>query len=503
MRVVQNLQMRIDEIDIAKIKFDPKSRDDIPKVLMALQYLHGDLTVRTAIFKLLEERLSPPKVDKNNGRPGMTLWSIFVCGVLRLDLKIDFDRLHELANKHSDLRLMLGNSPLNDVYYHHQTLKDNISLFTPELLDEINRVVVNAGHVLLRKKADADEALRGRCDSFVVKTNVHFPTDVSLLFDAMRKVITLLAQWCARSEMSDWRQSKFNVRSLKWRLRTVQNKRRSKAQSEDKKAKNGADTIEAYQEFLKVAADYLAKAKQTLTTLAAQGESDILAVQNRLKIEKFMNHATRQIEQITRRVLNGEDIPHNEKVFSVFETHTEWISKGKAGVPVELGLKVCILEDQHQFILHHRVMEKETDDQVAVAMVTEAKKRFPKLNACSFDKGFHSPANQADLADHLEQVTLSRKGKLSQQAKAVEKTEAFTQARRAHSAVESAINALGVHGLDKCPDHGIDGFKRYVALAIVARNIHRIGDVLWQREQQKLAREAKRSKSEPPDKMAA
>ena len=451
MRVVQNLQMRIDEIDIAKIKFDPKSRDDIPKVLMALQYLHGDLTVRTAIFKLLEERLSPPKVDKNNGRPGMTLWSIFVCGVLRLDLKIDFDRLHELANKHSDLRLMLGNSPLNDVYYHHQTLKDNISLFTPELLDEINRVVVNAGHVLLRKKADADEALRGRCDSFVVKTNVHFPTDVSLLFDAMRKVITLLAQWCARSEMSDWRQSKFNVRSLKWRLRTVQNKRRSKAQSEDKKAKNGADTIEAYQEFLKVAADYLAKAKQTLTTLAAQGESDILAVQNRLKIEKFMNHATRQIEQITRRVLNGEDIPHNEKVFSVFETHTEWISKGKAGVLVELGLKVCILEDQHQFILHHRVMEKETDDQVAVAMVTEAKKRFPKLNACSFDKGFHSPANQADLADHLEQVTLSRKGKLSQQAKAVEKTEAFTQARRAHSAVESAINALGVHGLDKVP----------------------------------------------------
>jgi hypothetical protein len=136
-------------------------------------------------------------------------------------------------------------------------------------------------------------------------------------------------------------------------------------------------------------------------------------------------------------------------------------------------------------------------------MVTDAKKRFPKLNACSFDKGFHSPANQADLADHLEQVTLPRKGKLSQQAKAVEKTEAFTQARRAHSAVESAINALGVHGLDKCPDHGIDGFKRYVALAIVARNIHRIGNILWQREQQKLAREAKRAKSEPPDKLAA
>lgn len=64
----------------------------------------------------------------------------------------------------------------------------------------------------------------------------------------------------------------------------------------------------------------------------------------------------------------------------------------------------------------------------------------------------------------------------------MEHTEAFTQARRAHSAVESAINALEVHGLDKCPDHGIDGFKRYVALAIVTRNIHRIGDILWQQD---------------------
>ena len=61
-------------------------------------------------------------------------------------------------------------------------------------------------------------------------------------------------------------------------------------------------------------------------------------------------------------------------------------------------------------------------------------------------------------------------------AKAVEQTEEFVKARRAHSAVESAIHALEVHGLDKCPDHGMGGFKRYVALAIVARNIRRIGD---------------------------
>ncbi len=129
-------------------------------------------------------------------------------------------------------------------------------------------------------------------------------------------------------------------------------------------------------------------------------------------------------------------------------------------------MKVCILEDQHQFILHHQVMEKQTDDQVTASMVTEAKKRFPNLNAFSFDKGFHSKDNQGALPAHLELLALPRKGKLSRQARELEQSADFVKARRAHSAVESAINGLEVHGLDMCPDCGIDGFKRYVALAV-------------------------------------
>lgn len=116
----------------------------------------------------------------------------------------------------------------------------------------------------------------------------------------------------------------------------------------------------------------------------------------KLEIEGYCQHAARQIDQIARRVLKGGMIPHQEKVFSIFEPHTEWISKGKAGVPVELGLKTCILEDQYQFILHHHVMEQQTDDQVALVMISETRKRFPSLNACSFDKGFHSPITRMD-----------------------------------------------------------------------------------------------------------
>jgi transposase, IS5 family len=98
-----------------------------------------------------------------------------------------------------------------------------------------------------------------------------------------------------------------------------------------------------------------------------------------------------------------------------------------------------------------------------------------------------------NTSQQLDQVTLPKKGKLSKERQAVEQTEAFAKARRAHSAVESAIHALEVHGLDKCPDHGIKGFERYVALSIVTRNIHRIGDILWQQDVERARRAFARS----------
>jgi len=223
----------------------------------------------------------------------------------------------------------------------------------------------------------------------------------------------------------------------------------------------------------------------------------------KLQIEGFMDHAARQIDQTRRRVILGEVIPHEQKVFSIFEPHTEWISKGKAGVPVELGIKVCILEDQYQFILHHQVMQQQTDEQVAVSMVRQAKDRHPDLTVCSFDKGFHSNENQSALGEQLEQVVLPRKGKLSREAQQIEQSPEFIKARHKHSAVESAINALEVHGLDRCPDHGVVGFKRYVALAVVARNIHRIGAILWLQEQERAKRKRKYSDRDTTYKLAA
>ncbi|TYP78545.1 hypothetical protein BCL69_10712 [Nitrosomonas communis] len=346
---------------------------------------------------------------------------------------------NEMVNQHKILRAMLGHSLYDeDKKYAYQTLVDNVSLLTPELLDKLNQFIVEGGHVLVKK---GESALRGRCGSFVVETYVHFPTDLNLLGDAMCQAITLTARWCESQQLSNWRQYRYNLHRLKRLMHHAQNKKRSKAKTEAHRNKIHAQMIQAHQVYIDQAQRHLDKIQTTLTRLLATAPGEQL---QQLEIEGYLQHAQRQIDQIERRVIKGETIPHAEKVFSIFEPHTGWISKGKAGVPVELGVKVCILEDQYQFILHHHVMEKQTDDQIAVTTITEAKKRFSTLNACSFDKGFHSPANQAELTLQLEQVTLPKKGSLSKKRQAVEQTEAFVQARRAHSAVESAINAREV-----------------------------------------------------------
>jgi hypothetical protein len=494
MRNVFNPQMSLDGVDIGSIYLDPKSRDDIPQILRGLQHIYTEPALRERVFAILSEVIpnrvnGEGKANANTGRPGMEQWRILVLGVLRLGLNADFDRIHELANQHSTLRQMLGHGDWSDkTEYKAQTLKDNLRLFTPELLDRINQEVVDAGHVLV-KKSVPEEGLAARCDSFVVETHVHYPTDINLLWDAIRKTIEISADLCQTHGLTDWRQSVFNLRQFKKHYRHAQKLKHSTSKDEDKREEKLAEMRQAHRAYLEQAQVYLARAEQTRQQL----KHIVLAEVFLGELDKFMQHARRQIDQIDRRVLQDQSIPHEEKVFSLFQPHTEWISKGKAGVPVELGLRTCIVEDQHRFILHHKVMEKTTDDVIAVSIVEETKQRFASVGSISMDKGFHSKDNQQRLKEIVGLVVLPKKGRLSAADRARESDEEFVELRRQHSAVESAINALEQHGLDVCPDHGIVGFKRYVALAVVARNIQRLGAVLREHEAERMRGSYKRA----------
>lgn len=301
-----------------------------------------------------------------------------------------------------------------------------------------------------------------------------------MLFDASRKVIQLIAELCDKYNVPGWRQYQYNIKQVKKAFRKAQQSKRSKSKDETKRNKLIA---EVHKTYIELANSFIEKAVASMNFLRQEhGSEELLLEIELLAVNKFVEHANRQIDQINRRVIKGEIIPHHEKVFSIFEEHTEWINKGKQGVPVELGLKVCILSDQHHFILHHRVMQKEVDNQIAVPIVQEAQNKFSDLNACSFDKGFYSPLNQQELSNILDLVVLPKKGYLSEERKAIEKADEFKAYKRKHSGVESDINAIEVHGLDRCLDYGIDSFRRYVALAVVARNIQQVGVIIKKRK---------------------
>ncbi|MGK5094856.1 hypothetical protein WDW89_22955 [Deltaproteobacteria bacterium TL4] len=129
-----------------------------------------------------------------------------------------------------------------------------------------------------------------------------------------------------------------------------------------------------------------------------------------------------------------------------------------------------------------------TDEKITVSFVEEALKKFPAIISVSFDKGFHSPENQEKLRELLPHVILPKKGKLSRNDQNVQNSEVFTLGRKRHSGIESTIHAVENHGLDVCPDRGLPAFRRYVAYAVLARNLQVLGNYIRQKalEEEKL-----------------
>jgi hypothetical protein len=464
MRKIVQEQVKMGEIDISAIDIELDSRDEIPQLLRGFQYLYSNTALRNRIFRELW-RMVPDDVDISNGRTGMDLWSILVLGTIRLSCNWDYDKLQEIANNHCTLRQMLGHGIFDyDKRYPRQTLCGNIRWFTNDILDDINRIVVQAGNQQLGLRKD--DTLHCRLDSFVVETDVHFPTDINLLWDAIRKSLEIGHHLAEDLGIEGWRQTRHNLRTTKNLFRRIQKLR-------DKKQRESTQYKELIREYIESGEEYFKRARSSFCSMGyGCTPMQSLRIENLLY---FVKCGETLCKQIRTRCLYGKTIPQNEKMFSLFEPHTEWIVKGKSGINQELGIRVGILECDNGYILLGRVMQQEIDEEVAIPMITEAKKRYPQLSSCSFDKGFHSPDNQQKLAKILDTVILPRKGKLDADELAIEQSEGFKNLRRKHSAVESAIHALENHGLDMCPDHGIDGFERYVALAIVARNIQLLG----------------------------
>ena len=274
----------------------------------------------------------------------------------------------------------------------------NVALLTPELLGEVNRLVVEAGHELAGH--DGAGQLQARCDSVVVETDVHYPTDVSLLWDALRCLIRVVAAVCQRSNVGGWRQA----RHLSLRARGLFNRVRSSRQRSRKGT--GAQRVRRHLQF---AGEIAGRAEGTLEELGGKGATEA-EIQ---EIQWFLDLVNRLADQVKRRVLEGERIAQEEKIYSIYEPHTRWCSKGKAGKAVELGVPVSVVESEHQFVMHYKVMWSEQDVDVAPSMIEETQELHPGLTGCSFDKGYSSPGNRTRLDGMLDLNAMPKKGKLA------------------------------------------------------------------------------------------
>ena len=151
MRKVESTLLELGSTDIGAVHINPKSRDDIPALLRGLQHLYVTTKLREQVFSLLEAEVNP-NARKDTNRPGMHLWRILVLAVLKQGLNCDYDRLTELANEHGTLRQIMGHSIMQH-YYERQTVVDNVSLLSPQLLAKVNQLLVQSGHEVVGKKA--------------------------------------------------------------------------------------------------------------------------------------------------------------------------------------------------------------------------------------------------------------------------------------------------------------------------------------------------------------
>ena len=206
------------------------------------------------------------------------------------------------------------------------------------------------------------------------------------------------------------------------------------------------------------------------------------------ELDYFIKMQKKHIDLVDRRLLQKQTIPHEEKLFSIFENHAEWLYKGKATKPITIGHNVLIATDQFNFVLHHEVLIRKADSQSTKQLGDILTSKYPgQIKVLSLDKGFYSKENKEYIKTQIPYPVMPKKGKCTQEEYTEEHEDQFIKHRNKHSAVESNINQLRHNNLSHCPDKGIRNFKRYVAMGVLTYNIHKLGEHLQARLKLKKA----------------
>ena len=475
-------QLAIGQLPIDETYIPLKSKHALDELLAALMTIYCNNEYNEKIFSILERYISADK--KRTGRKGMDLWSIFVLSQVRLCLNISYDTLHNLANNHRSMRQLMGierDFGYERVKFEYQNIYDNVTMLSDELITEINAVILEFGHGEVFKKKEST-ALRLKTDSFVVESDVHFPTDYNLLWDSARKCLDTVAKFLEKyDELEGWRKIgnwKYEMKGLMREL--------GKSSISGGKGKHDR-VVSATRKYLKKSKALIKKLNNELPGLPQNNEMDLSLI---ITLEYFMMLMEKHIDLVDRRILQDEKIPHEEKLFSIFETYTEWVKKGKTRPNVELGKKLAITTDQFDLIVDYQLMNDQQDRDIVIELADRLLRKY-NIASWSFDKGFWRKENKELLQLEIPKVVIPKLGRRNKSEEMEENSHSFKRLKNKHSAIESNINELENRGLDRCPDRGIHHYERYIGLGVCAYNLKKIGRQILKQQREAQARAEK------------
>jgi IS5 family transposase len=342
----------------------------------------------------------------------------------------------------------------------------------PEVIEQIHRRIVE-----LAVENKVVQGRRMRVDTTVVETNIHYPTDSSLLGDGTRVLIRLMKKVTAvagtvGTKMRD------RSRSVKLRVLDIARAARSKAPQSHEKLKR------SYRKLLDSTSRVVGQAKQFSKEIAAgvKGCSDHVqqaALDGlRRKIETMLPLVKQVIQQTKARILGGNT--HSEgKILSIFEPSTEVIRKGKASKPNEFGKMVKIQEAENQIVIAFEVYDKRPSDSdlpiPSLEIHRELMGRTPHLVAG--DAGFYSSKNEAKAQEMgVKSVSVPNRSTKSPARRQHQKKRWFKKGQKWRTGCEGRISLLKRrHGLTRSRYKGSAGMKRWVGLGVIADNLINIG----------------------------
>jgi IS5 family transposase len=337
----------------------------------------------------------------------------------------------------------------------------------PQVVEQLHEQVVSI--------AKENNLIPGRklcVDTTVVETNIHYPTDSTLLNDGVR-VLTRVMKKVTAVAGAVVTPLRDRTRSVKRRILEIV--RASRNKSEKGKQKLTA----AYRKLLDVSSRVVGQAKKFSAELANKRRTVLRRAKQQLD---EMIPRVQQVMRQTRQRVFGGDTRAEGKIVSVFETETEVIRKGKAGKPTEFGKLVKIQEAENQIVTHYEVYDRRPSDSALLTPAIE--KHIEQFGhapiVAAADTGFFSAANEA----RAEQLGVKRVAVPSQSTKSVarkqtQKKRWFKKAQAWRTGCEGRISVLKRrHGMNRSRYKGTDGMRRFVGLAVIADNVIHIGDAL-------------------------